>query len=189
MTKTKKTTKKVHVPLHRRIILPISLLFIVLLVAVLLVTSIIPTMTNRARYNKIVAVYNSIDVGSEYLLQRDEVFGDKRVYEYDAGRTTSSARYYTRGANVDVTARELDEKIKAAGFEFFDEPYAGSLQKQYHYKKDGVYVRLSVDSKLRSDAFFNTFWMKGNMDALNTIDPNAGPSDVIIKVNLDDNNE
>lgn len=146
---------------------------------------------NDTRKDRIEAIYSSLNLGDEYIPQFYDVFGDKRPYDYDASRSMSSQITYVRGANVDTTVADLSKKIKDAGFVYFEEPYPGSTSIQYHYKSDkGEYVRLSVSSKLRDDAFQNVYLMTGGTtDDLFKIDPNAGPSNATIKVNLDDNNE
>lgn len=200
MTKQLKKASKVDVQQlhlkrrkqHRRLV-GIVLLILALVVAVLLVFTLLTRINESTRLYRINQIYDSlgIDTAGKYIIQRENVFGDKRVYDYDKGRTFSSEKNYIRAAAVDVTAKELDTAIKNAGFEFFDEPYAGSMQIQYHYKSSkGEYIRMSVSSKLRDDAFQNEFLMTGKAsDELFKIDPNAGPSNVTIKVNLDDNNE
>ena len=149
------------------------------------------------RLERITAIYDSLQLSSdEYIVQQADVFGDKRPYEWDEGRTYSSVVRYVHGDTLENTVTELDAAIKAAGFTFIDEPYPGSIGNvQYHYTSDeGAYVRLTVSSKQRLEAFQNATIM-GELDdetieELNaSIDPNAGPVNVTIKVNLDDNNE
>jgi hypothetical protein len=145
----------------------------------------------QQRYDRITAIYDSFELGNDYLPQLLDVFGDKRVYGWDKSRTFSSTVGYVHGDTVSNTVADVDGKIKAAGFTFFDEPYPGSRAVQYHYKsKDGEYVRLTVESKPYRDAWQNSQAMgkdtPSNLDKMNT---NAGPSVVTIKVNLDDNNE
>lgn len=189
MKKTKKTREQSPSVVKKFVLLGLIVLIVALVVA-LVVAYVIPRMQNQARYERITAIYDSLNIGEEYLLDDSSVFGEKRVYDWDKGRTYSSAMYYTRGATVDVTTAELDKAIKNAGFTFFEEPYPGSVSKQYHYKSEkGEYIRLTVSSKLRDDAFFNAHWMKQDLSVIDEIDPNAGPSNVTIKVNLDDNNE
>jgi len=145
------------------------------------------------RLDRIKDIYSSINVDNEAYIQQDaNVFGDKRVYEYDKGRSYSSSIRYVHADTVSNTVAELDAKIKAAGFTFFEEPYPGGAQVQYHYKSDkGEYVRLTVSSKPYDDATVNTYMM--DKESAGTLfdkyDKNAGPSNVILKVNLDDNNE
>ena len=145
------------------------------------------------RLDRINGIYSSINVDKEAYIQKDaNVFGDKRVYEYDKGRTYSSSIRYIHADTVSNTVAELDAKIKAAGFKFFEEPYPGSVQVQYHYKSDkGEYVRLTVSSKPYDDAVMNTALMDKNAlgASIDKLDKNAGPSNVTLKVNLDDNNE
>jgi hypothetical protein len=191
----KKPTKQQHSRHQKqhRIIVGLSIVVVAVLVGLILSLIIIPKVVNDTRLRRINEIYSSIgvDTNSNYVLQRENVFGDKRVYSYDVGRTFSSEKDYVRGANVDVTAKELDTAVKAAGFTLIGQPYAGSTETQYQYKDSrGEYVRVTVTSKLRDDAFRNSYLMtkKTSPDDFK-IDPNAGPSNVILKVNLDDNNE
>ena len=152
----------------------------------LLITTLIP---NTERKDRIEAIYSSLDLGSDYALTSANVFGEKRVYEWDTGRTYSSVKEYVKDSTVSETATELKAKIERAGFAFFDEPYAGSLDIQYHFKSTkNEYIRMSVSSKPRDDAFRKD-GPSTTSEATLALDPNAGPSNVIIKVNLDDNNE
>ena len=191
---SKVDTKQLHLKRrkqHKVLVGVVALVFAVIIAVILLLT-MVTQINESARLYRINQIYDSLSIDTnKYFIQRDNVFGDKRVYDYDKGRTFSSEKDYIRAANVDVTAKELDTAIKAAGFTYFDEPYAGSTQIQYHYKSDrGEYIRMSVSSKLRDDAFQNSYLMTGKLsDEIFTIDANAGPSNVIIKVNLDDNNE
>ena len=143
------------------------------------------------RYDRIQGIYSSLKLDDSFRVERANVFGEKRVYENDKSRTVSSSIEYVHGDSVSNTVAKLDEKIKAAGFMFINEPYKGSTFTQYHYKSaDGEYIRLSVSSKPYDDATTNAYVMdKDTTDIINTLDKNAGPSNVVIKVNLDDNNE
>jgi len=143
------------------------------------------------RYDRIQGIYSSLKLDDSFRVERANVFGEKRVYESDKSRTVSSSIEYVHGDSVSNTVAKLDEKIKAAGFMFINEPYKGSVFTQYHYKSaDGEYIRLSVSSKPYDDATTNAYVMdKDTTDIINTLDKNAGPSNVVIKVNLDDNNE
>lgn len=193
MKKPKKLTKAAAVQHHKqhRVILLGFILVIVALAIILAASYTIPTIANRQRLNRITTIYSSLELNDKFILQNDQVFGDKRVYDYDKSRTFSSAKYYIYPAKVDETMKILDAAAKKAGFVKFDEPYPGSVDLQYHYKSaKNEYLRISVSSKLRNDAFQNSFLMTGEYkDEDFKIDPNAGPSEVTVKVNLDDNNE
>ena len=143
------------------------------------------------RLVRIKAVYANLNLGDDYTVTSANVFGDKRVYEWDSSRTYSSEIDYLHGDTVSNTVADLDAKIKASGFAFIDEPYPGSGAVQYHYKSpNGTYIRLTVGSKQYYDALTNATVMKEDTGSvLETIDTNAAPSQVTIKVNLDDNNE
>lgn len=139
------------------------------------------------RKDRIVAIYDSFKLDDSYLIQSSDVFGDKRVYDWDKSRSYSSERTYLRGANVDTTLADLKAKITAAGFTQFEAPYGPN---QPHFKSTkGEYVRISVSSKPRDDAFQAAILMKQSTDAAANMDMNTGPASVIVKVNLDDNNE
>ena len=156
-----------------------------------LANNIVTASTNQARLNRINAIYASINVGDSYTPTNTNVFGDKRVYSWDKSRTYSSEIDYVHADTVSNTVADLDAKIKAAGFTFFEEPYPGGAFVEYHYKSaKGEYVRLNVSSKPYNDALSNAAMMSKDIPASAfAMDKNAGPSKVILKVNLDDNNE
>lgn len=149
------------------------------------------TNINQARLDRINGIYTSLHLDDSYIVEKSNVFGDKRVYSYDKSRTYSSEMDYVHADTVSNTVAQLDAKIKAAGFMFFDEPYPGSAQIQYHYKSsNGEYIRLTVVSKPYLDAQMNAGMMKQDVAAATkSLNANAGPTHIIIKVNLDDNNE
>jgi len=157
----------------------------------LLTSHYLVSKVTQARLDRIEGVYTSLHLDDSYSVSKANVFGDKRVYDWDKSRTYSSEVDYLHGDTVSNTVAELDAKIKAAGFMFFDEPYPGSAQVQYHYKSaDGEYIRLTVSSKPYNDAWQNATAMGKEPSAvIDSIDKNAGPASVAVKVNLDDNNE
>ena len=197
---TKKTTKKAsslktrqHVDHHirHRVILGAGIIVIAVLAGLVLSLFIIPKIHNDARLSRINEIYSSISLPENAYFQDENIFGEKRPYEYDAGRSFSSYKTFVVAKTVNETMDILDKAVKDAGYTMFDEAYPGSTSKQYHYKTDrGEYIRLTVSSKLRDDAASNELLMNGEFsDAFFKIDPNAGPSRVTLKVNLDDNNE
>lgn len=160
-----------------------------------LASNIVVAQTISDRLSRIKNIYASLQLNDEaYTVTYANVFGDKRPYEGEMGkegRTYSSQITYSHGDSVSNTVAELDKKIKAAGFVFKEEPYPGSTYVQYHYKSAaGEWIRLTVSSKPYSDAFYNAQSMgKEVPQSVYEMDKNAGPSEVVIKVNLDDNNE
>lgn len=149
-------------------------------------------LQNQARLNRIEAIYASLNLSEDsYQVAYSNVFGDKRPYSYDSSRSFSSEIQYVHGDTVKTTLAELDTKIKAAGFTYFEEPYPGGAFTEYHYKSaKGEYVRLNVSSKPYDDAWRNSAIMKqAGPNLPQDYDTNQGPTNVIIKVNLDDNNE
>ncbi len=192
---SKKSLVKKAAPLTWRFYVVTIGIFVVavtaFIVLALLTAGVVEKNTNQGRLDRIKGIYTSLNISDEYRLERYDVFGDKRPYDWDKNRTTSSVIEYVHGDTVNNTVAELDAKIKAAGFTFIDEPYAGSKQTQYHYKSpEGEYIRLSVSSKPYWDAIANASAMKAEPTAeVYAMDVNAGPALVTLKVNLDDNNE
>jgi len=199
-TKKTPTSKKKLIPAKAR---PVTWKFYVVSIGIFLVAVssfvVIALLASHniaanqasSRYDRINAIYSSINVGESYRVESKNIFGDKRSYESEKGRTFSSVITYLHAATVSDTVSDLDAKIKAAGFTFVEQVYPGSAAPQYHYKSEkGEYVRLTVSSKPYDDALQNASLMNGDVAKLqSTLDKNAGPSNVILKVNLDDNNE
>jgi hypothetical protein len=196
-SKTKQPLKLTQIQAHaehqrrHRMTLGVGIIIIAILLALVLVLVVVPHVRDTARLQRINQIYASIPLPSTVYDEKDTIFGEKRPYEWDAGRSYSSSKTFVVGKNVDETFALLDKEVRAAGFTFIGEPYPGSTSLQYHYKNDkGEYVRLDVSSKVRNDAFQNELWMKKDLsNEFFAIDPNAGPSMVTLKVNLDDNNE
>jgi hypothetical protein len=136
----------------------------------------------RERETRIRTLYDNLHLTSDYVLVAENILNRKITYKWDPSRSYSSSRHYVRNANVDVTLADARARIEAAGWAFHDEPYPRAVIKQLHFKSDkGEYLRLTVESKPRDAA------LRKNLP--DTIDPNQGPSNVAIKINLDDNNE
>jgi len=187
----KLTKQQVQRYRRHRLIIGISIALLGLIIAATVIMAVVPVVQNNARKERIEAIYSKIHIPADQAFYVEDIFGDKRPYDYDAGRSKSSSVRFVVKANVDETYSNFDVLIRNAGFKFVSDPYPGSMQKQSHYKNDkGEYVRLSVSSKVRDDAGSNEILMAGKLsDDYFKIDPNAGPSNVTIKVNLDDNNE
>ena len=191
--KSLKVSKKNTVDHHirHRIILGVGTVIIAALIGLVLTLVVVPKITNDTRLNRINEIYSSIKLPENTYFNNEKVFGDKRPYDYDAGRSMSSQKDFVVAKTVKETMAFMDASVKGAGYTFIEEAYPGSTSIQHHYKTDrGEYIRLSVSSKLRDDAASNEMLMTGEFsEAFFKIDPNAGPSNVTLKVNLDDNNE
>lgn len=176
---------------NKKKIVKISLITMTIIVVLVACFYGATAINNSIRKDRIISIFNSLNIdGQKYTLSYESIFGNKNVYEWDSSRSYSSAKSYIRGANVDVTVAELKEAIANTNFIFYEEPYPGSTDFMYIYKSPrNEYLRVSVSSKTRTDDFFNRFHMGLLTDTSTFTDPNAGPSNVTIKVNLDDNNE
>lgn len=156
-----------------------------------LTAGVVAKQQNQARLDRINEIYASLELGEAYHLNKEYVFGEKRLHEKGSDRTHASSKEFLRGDTVSNTVAELDSKIKAAGFNFVSEPTPGTRTVQYHYRSsEGEYLRLLVTSKVYNDAVENALIMTGeSASASKGVDENAGPALVVLKVNLDDNNE
>lgn len=189
----KKPTKQQHLKNQKRhkIIIGLSIVVVAVMLGLIFALIVLPRTIDGIRLHRINEIYRSIELPATIYSETDSIFGDKRPYDYDQSRSASSSKTFVVAQSVTDTFDVIDKAIQAAGYVPFEEAYPGSVSKEFHYKTpDGAYVRLNVESKLRLDAFQNTYWMNGKLtDEFFAIDPNAGPSLVTLKVNLDDNNE
>jgi len=185
-----KKIKKPFAKNKREIIYITSIVSAIIIVSLVTSLYIVPTINNNIRKDRIISIFNSLNIDDkQYITTYESIFGDKRIYEWDSSRSYSSERTYTHSANVDTTVEELKQAIAKTDFKFYEEPYPGSVNFMYIYKSpNNEYLRISVSSKPRQDEFFNRHTMGLPVDDITT-SPNAGPSNVTIKVNLDDNNE
>jgi hypothetical protein len=186
-----KKTHKANTTKRKKSALTALVGVLVVAIGVLTVLYVSPIVNNAIRKDRIISIYNSFNLNDKYNVTNESIFGEKNLYSWDKSRSYSSSREYIRGANVDVTVAELKKAITNAGFTYFDEPYPNSIYTQLHFKSvKNEYVRLTVLGKVRNDAVWNKISMGAKPTAADlAIDPNIGPSNVTIKVNLDDNNE
>ena len=143
--------------------------------------------TNKARLSEIIAIYDSMNLGESYQPISYNIFGDKRVYEYDKGRTFASEVEFGHNATPADTRVDLRKKVEAAGFTFVQTEYEGSIQPIDEFKNSkGNYVRIGVMSRSARDAIYYSN-ADGEGPFIDTSD--QSPAHISIKVNLDDNNE
>lgn len=191
---TKKTKKKASPKFHYLRSNMIIYSVVVVAVAAILI-SVVPAtaskISSQSRLQKINDIYTSLRLGDDYTLVNSDVFGDKRPYDWDSSRTYSSQKTYVRAETVSKTTDELRKKIESAGFKYLETPYPNAAYTMLIYKSDdGHYIRLNVSSKPHDDMIQNKILMGKNISESDyASDTDAGPSNVTIKVNLDDNNE
>ncbi len=165
----------------------VFLVFCMLCLSVYLLNRLIVNHENNNRLDKINAVYTSLNLDNSYRLVKSNVFGDKRVYSYDPGRTFSSSVEYAHNDTPANTTADLRKKIEAAGFTYVQTEYEGSTNPVIEFKNStGNWVRVGVTSKFVQDAI--VYGTANESDPLINHKDEA-PSYVTVKVNLDDNNE
>ena len=177
---------------------PVSKAVLLVIVAVLVIgfgswgiRSLIDA-NNQARLDRIEEIYTSLKLEDDYAVTGQELFGERHPYEGDSKKSHASWTTYVHSGTVTNTFNDLDAKIQAAGYEYVGKPADRAVDKQAFYKsKKGEYVRLTVASKPFADAFQNATAMdKEVLESLtNEYDVDAGPSNVTISINLDDNNQ
>ena len=145
--------------------------------------------TNKSRLNQIERIYADLKLDDTYRLAKSDIFGDKRVYNWDKSRTYSSSAEYGRNDTTANTFANLKSKAEAAGFTQVGDVYGGVARQLYFKNANGVYLRISVNPKAWQDAIiYGTSSAEETGFVMNDI-ANAAPVYVIIRVNLDDNNE
>ena len=187
----KKNSKKRSLNNHQIITLA-GIGLVVILLALFIIFFAYPKVHSQQRLARIYDIYGSVALDADKCSIIDEtVFGDKRVYEWDKSRTYSSEVHYTCNWDVATTIEAIKETVRNSDFTFQEEPYPGSVDWQYVYKSPkNEYMRINAGSKPWADALFNDLRMTGKIsDETFAIDKNSGPTNVSIKVNLDDNNE
>lgn len=147
---------------------------------------------NQSRIDRIEAIYTSLKLNNAYAITGQEIFGEKKQYAANSDKTYASWTSYVHTDTVDATYAEIDSQITSAGFERVEDPEAGAVITQATYmSKKGEYIKVSVASKPFADAFEGASSM--DKEVLSKIaeqyDINAGPSNVIIYVNLDTNSQ
>lgn len=182
-----------HVLIKRGIVSYAVLVFIffaTISMSIYLIDRIVAVRAQQIRYDRISSIYDSLKLDNSYRVVTSNVFGDKRVYEWDKGRSFSSSVEYGHNDTVGNTFADLTKKIEARGFKKFDTPYAGSIAQQYHFKNNAnEYIRVSVVSKVSHDMEIYGTPSLDDWLAIPNEQKYAAPSYVTIKVNLDDNNE
>ena len=192
MAKRTKVIRKHHDHhIRHRIIMGSGIVVIALLLGLVFSLIILPRIGNNIRLYRINQIYSSIQLPQNTYFNTENIFGDKRPYQYDSSRTMASVKTFVVAKDVSDTATLMDKAIKAAGYTFFEQAYPDSTSKEYHYKSSkNEYIRLDVTSKYRNDIASDDELMTGTLPTdFFKIDPNAGPSTVTLKVNLDDDNE
>jgi len=167
----------------------VFVLFFMLSTSVYLFVKLAEHKANTERLNQINGIYHSLNLDESYRPARSDVFGDKRVYDWDKNRSYSSVVEYAHNDSPANTRIALTKKIEATGFKKVGSAYEGSIAVQDHFKNDkGQYVRLTVTNKIIQDEMIYgpAFTDLGNPARMDTT---TAPSYVTIKVNLDDNNE
>ena len=192
---TKKSRKhvshnKTHILLKKGLLvyaLVVFLLFILVSLSALVIAHTVQAYGDHQRLTRIQQIYESLELDDSYRMADADIFGDKRVYEWDTSRTYASAISYGRNADRTETFKDLKKQIEAAGFEQINGPNYGEVARQDHYRSvDGEYIRVSIDTRAMYDSMlYGTDYPKPGSDA----QIENGPVYITIKVNLDDNNE
>lgn len=153
-----------------------------------LVDRMIVSRGHQLRYNEIVKIYRNLNLDDSYRVASSNIFGDKRNYEYDKGRSYASSMEYGRNATLTDTVNDLRSKAEKAGFSYVQTEYEGSVSPVHQYKNSrGHWLRIQVEPSVNhDDAVYGTKNFK--FESTEQVQP-MSPVYVTIKVNLDNNNE
>lgn len=196
MTKNKSTRinkhishSKTHILLRKSMVVYVSLVFIgfvLVSLSTLAIVSANRTYSIYERENRISDIYNSLKLDSTYRFANADIFGEKRPYSWDKGRTMASSVSYGRNAGRAATFADLKIRILNAGFTQIEGPDYGEIARQDHYVNDfGEYVRVSIDTE---EQYSSLLYGTDYPSAQSIISDEDGPVYVTIRVNLDDNN-
>ena len=198
MTKKRSTPKKhittnsTHILLKKSLLVYSMLVFITFALVVFVAGSILLGAEARAsseRKQRITKIYENLKLGDGYRIDKVDIFGDKRPYDWDKSRSFSSSITYGHQASVSETFADLKKHIEGAGFTQIKGPNYGTTApaRQDHYKSDkGEYMRVSIETKAWHDAMvYGTAYPAPKSPEMTE----TGPVYATIKVNLDDNNE
>lgn len=182
---TKKNQKKKQTT-NRSNLLVVLIIVIVAAVLVVALAYAIPSIVHKNREAHVKSIVASLELDESYIKQKEFIYGDKRPNGLNGDKDKSSYVAYVRGANVDRTVDDLRQKIEAAGFKFERDKNPNGAIVHYQFRSEsGEILYLSVSSKLRNDAIQNANLMGQNVDASNSINTNAGPSEITIKIDID----
>ena len=191
-TRTRHLTKTpTHFMIKRSLLSYAVIVFVffgLLSMSTYLVDRMIVAREHQQRYDEITKIYKELNIDDSYRTAKTNIFGDKRQYESDKGRTYASSIEFGRNASVADTTQDLREKAEKSGFSYIQTEYEDSASPVYEYKNSaGNWLRISVEPKNLAD---DTLYGTSNFKFENTEQTKAmSPSYVTIKVNLDDNNE
>jgi hypothetical protein len=179
-----------HIMLKKGLVVYAAIIFlgfILLTLSIYTVSQLTYAYQAEQRLDRIKQVYVSLDLDDSYRVAGGEIFGEKRIYEWDESRTYASSAYFGRDADRSETFADLRAHIESAGFEQIEGPDYADISRQDHYRSDdGEYIRVSIDTAAwHSAMLYGTELPEPGSPASDE----TGPVYVTIKVNLDDNNE
>ena len=190
-TKINTASKKTKI-LPRQVFIAAGLALIVAGAIYVFTTYATKLFYESPRAARVHEIYASLQLSDDYVYQTGAIAGERRLYKQDGTRSWSSYQTYLRGASLTQTVKELNDSIIKAGFKQIWQSENASVIAERRYVNDKQeYIRFKAESKLRLEYYQNSYLMGLDTATIqkNAIDPESGPIRVMIKVNLDDNNE
>lgn len=175
--------------------MPKSQLFFILAIAcIVAVSASVLSMTagklfyEDPRGNRIAEVFQSLDLNNEYIYQTGENAAQQRAFKSDGHRDWTSFATYLRGASLDETMGELDQRATSAGFQFVRNAHEGStgLTGAVYRSDRNEYLYVTISSKQRNDYLQNALLLQreANPEGLAMIDASEGPVEVLVKLDI-----
>lgn len=171
-----------------------QLLFVLAIACIVAVSASLLSMTaaklfyEDPRGTRIAEVFRSLDLNDEYIYQTGENAAQQRAFKSDGHRDWTSFATYLRGASLDETMREVDQRATTAGFQFVRNAHEGStgVTGAVYRSERNEYLYVTVSSKQRNDYLQDALLMQreASPDELAAIDVSEGPVEVLIKLDI-----
>lgn len=171
-----------------------QLLFVLAIACIVAVSASLLSMTagklfyEDPRGSRIAEVFRSLDLNDEYIYQTGENAAQQRAFKSDGHRDWTSFATYLRGASLDETKAELDQRATNAGFRFVRSSHEGTtgITGAVYESERKEYLYVTVSSKQRNDYLQNALLMQRETPAeeLAAINASEGPVEVLIKLDI-----
>jgi hypothetical protein len=180
--------KKLITKNKEKVILYTSIIAATAIVVTIVCLLVLPIVNNNIRKDRIISIMNSLKFDSQKCYFHGEYLrGQSMTLNWVVNKNTVYSRNYACNAKVGATVVYVKKLATSAGLIYVGDPYPGGFVHTIDYRTTKYeYLRISISSKLRDDAFYN----RSNM-GISTSTPdldgmvNSGPTNVMIDVNLD----
>ncbi|MEO8691771.1 MAG: hypothetical protein ABI397_03230 [Candidatus Saccharimonas sp.] len=199
---TKKTTKKLskkqptrikhvsvsqtHVMIKRSLLgyaIIVFVVFCTISMSVYLVERMVVSHNIENRYDEMSKVYTDLNLDKSYLVDQTNISGSSYLKAVDGSKVYNSIVSFGHNDTVSATISDLTTRLEQAGFNPAGTRYEGTVASETNFKNnDGVVVTINVVTKSSHDM---SIYGVPTLDEWQSLDKNAAPSYVTIKVSLE----